>query len=74
MMPRYCASFSGDRTRSIAIVSVAALSSDSGVLSWCDTCEMKSACMRVRSAARRLACTVSPRATSISSTERTVGQ
>ena len=32
---------------SIATVSVAALRSDSGVFSWCDAWEMKSACMRV---------------------------
>ena len=64
----------GERARSIDKVSVAALSSESGVLSWCDTCETKSDCIRASSAARPLAITVSPRATSIRTTDKTVGQ
>ena len=67
-------SFSGDRMRSICSVSVAALSSDSGVFSWCETWATKSVCMRASSAERRCACTVRPSATSMSSTENAVGQ
>ena len=74
MVSRYSASFSGERMRSICSVSVAALSSDNGVFSWCDTCATKSVCIRASSADRRCACTVSPSATSISSIDSTVGQ
>ena len=74
MVSRYSDSFSGERMRSICSVSVAALSSDSGVLSWCDTWATKSVCICASSVERRWACTVKPRATSISTIDSTVGQ
>ena len=48
----YFASVSGVLTRSSATVSATALNSETGVLSWCDTCATKSACMRATCAAR----------------------
>ena len=74
MVSRYSLSFSGDRTRSICSVSVAALSSDNGVFSWCETWATKSVCISASSADRRCACTVRTSATSISATDMSVGQ
>ena len=67
-------SCSGDRTRCICSVSVAALSADSGVLSWCETWATKSRCIPASSSERRWACHVKPSATSISAMVTTVGQ